>query len=520
MAIRPKASSGKTRHLVLVLGDQLDGESAAFDGFDRDLDAVLQMEVREEAAYIPQHKKRIAFFFASMRHFRDEQHARGRRTIYSALDDPANRGSFAEEIQRRFEELKPERIVAAEPGDWRVRDVLAKAGLPIEIREDRHFLCSTPAFEAFSASHKRPILETFYRFMRKRLGILLEPDGSPQGGAWNFDADNRETLSRKSAPEIPAPLRFEPDKIVRDVLKMTAREFPDSPGRLDGFDMPVTRNQSLAALDDFARHRLPHFGRYQDAMLGGEPFLFHSLLSGPLNLHRLTPREVADAVLANPAGAPLNAVEGYIRQIIGWREFVRGIYWRHMPDYAERNALQADLPVPAFFWTGETDMRCLSEAIRHTIDHAYAHHIERLMVLGLFCLLLGVRPYDVHRWHMSMFWDAIDWVSLPNTLGMSQHGDGGIVGTKPYAASGNYINRMSDHCRSCRYNPGRATGDDACPFTTLYWDFLDRHKARFVKNMRMKYPYLNLARKDEGELRRIRQQADALKTSLTAQSFL
>lgn len=229
---------------------------------------------------------------------------------------------------------------------------------------------------------------------------------------------------------------------------------------------------------------------------------------------------MVDAVVANPAGAPLSSVEGFVRQVIGWREFVRGIYWRFMPAYAQENALEADLPMPRFYWTGETDMRCLAEATRHTIDHAYAHHIERLMVLGLFCLLLGVRPYDVHRWHMSMFWDAIDWVSLPNALGMSQHGDGGLIGTKPYAAAGNYINKMSNYCRHCRYDPHKPVGDDACPFTTLYWDFLARHKQRFSRNPRMRYPYMNLARKDARELDMIRRRAGTLRARMTAETFL
>jgi deoxyribodipyrimidine photolyase-related protein len=244
-------------------------------------------------------------------------------------------------------------------------------------------------------------------------------------------------------------------------------------------------------------------------MRSGQPFLYHAVLSGPLNLHQLRPLEVVQSALQNTT-APLNALEGFTRQIIGWREFVRGIYWQRMPHYAEANALDAELPMPKFYWTGETDMRCLAEAIGHTIDHAYAHHIERLMVLGLFAMLLGVRPYDVHRWHMSMFWDAVDWVSLPNTLGMSQHGDGGIVGTKPYAASGNYIHRMSDHCRQCRFDPKKSIGEDACPFTTLYWNFLDKHRHRFAANGRMKNQYANLARKDAGELRTIRRQAASI----------
>lgn len=508
------------RHLVIVLGDQLDAESAAFDGFDPKQDAILQMEVREEASYVPQHKRRLAFFFAAMRHFRDEQRAAGRQVHYAELDDPANRGSFATEINRWVQALQPTRIIVLQPGDRRVQAQFGSLDLPIEIRADRHFLCDEASFAEFAERHPTLVLEQFYRFMRRRLNILIDPNGNPTGGAWNFDEQNRAPLSRKAPPPIPREKNFAPDQITRDVLQLVEREFPDNPGRLDGFDLPVTRNQALQALNDFVERRLDNFGRYQDAMQTGEPILFHSFLSGPLNLHLLRTREVVDAVLANPFDAPINSVEGFLRQVIGWREFVRGVYWRFMPDYAERNALGAELPVPRFYWTGETDMRCLAEAIRHTIDHAYAHHIERLMVLGLFCLLLGVRPYDVHRWHMSMFWDAIDWVSLPNTLGMSQYGDGGLIGTKPYVATGAYINKMSNSCRHCRYNPSKSVGEDACPFTTLYWDFLARHQALFANNQRMKFQYANLARKDPGELTMIRARAEALKVRLTAETFL
>jgi deoxyribodipyrimidine photolyase-related protein len=358
------------------------------------------------------------------------------------------------------------------------------------------------------------MLETFYRMMRRRHGILMDAQSKPVGGAWNFDAENRVAFGRNGPPLHQPMAGFSPDPVTREVMAMVEREFAGNPGKLDAFDLPVTRQQGLAALADFVEHRLPLFGRYQDAMQTGQAFLFHSHLAGLLNLHLLDPREVIAQVLENPANAPLNAIEGFVRQVIGWREFVRGIYWRRMPGYAELNALDADLAVPAFYWTGETEMRCLEEAIGHTIDHAYAHHIERLMVLGLFCLLLGVRPYAVHEWHMSMFWDAIDWVSLPNTLGMSQYGDGGITGTKPYAASGSYINRMSDHCRHCRYDPGKASGDTACPFTTLYWDFLARHASRFSRNPRMNQQYANLRRKDDAEMKTIRAAADRLKARL------
>jgi deoxyribodipyrimidine photolyase-related protein len=507
------------RTLVLVLGDQLDGASAAFDGFDDARDAILQMEVRAEATYIPQHRLRIAYFFSAMRHFRDAQRAAGRVVHYVALDEPGNCGAFAGELRRQVGLLRPQRVVVLEPGDWRVRAALAGAGVPIEFRQDRHFLCPLAVFEGFVAEHRRPVLETFYRFMRRRLGVLIDDAGAPVGGAWNFDRDNRERLGR-DAPAAPAPLGFAADAVSTEVVALVRRAFPDAPGRLEQFDLPVTPAHADRLLAEFVERRLPLFGRYQDAMRHGAPFLFHSRLSGPLNLHLIAPERVVAAVLANPAGAPLNAVEGYVRQVIGWREFVRGIYWHLMPDYAERNALEAELPMPAFYWTGETDLACLADAIGHTLEHAYAHHIERLMVLGLFALLLGVRPYDVHQWHMSMFWDAVDWVSLPNTLGMGQHGDGGIVGTKPYVASGAYIDRMSDHCRRCRYDPKRAVGEDACPFTTLYWDFLARHRARFAGNRRMGPMFANLDRKEAGEVRMIRLRAETIRARAVAQRFL
>lgn len=504
--------AAKVRHLVLVLGDQLDATSAAFDGFDPAEDVVLQMEVGEEATYIPQHRMRLAYFFSAMRHFREELIARGYRTHYIAIDAPENTGSFASEIVRLQRELGPDKTIVLEPGDWRVAAALGN--MPsIEVRKDTSFLCSKAEFVDFCREHPTPHMETFYRHMRRSTGILMDGQDRPAGGEWNFDTQNRKAFGRKR-PIIPRRPGFAPDEITKDVIRTVAKRFPDSPGKLDGFNLPVTRAQALEALNDFVQERLPRFGEYQDAMLGGQQLLYHSHLSGPLNMHMLAPREVLDAALGNPARAPLNSIEGFVRQILGWREFVRGIYWQHMPGYAEQNALQAELPMPAFYWTGDTEMRCLADAIGHTIDLAYAHHIERLMVLGLFAMLLGVRPYDVHRWHMSMFWDAIDWVSLPNTLGMSQYGDGGIMGTKPYAASGNYIDRMSDHCRTCRYDPKQAVGPDACPFTTLYWAFLDKHRGRFKSNRRMRNQYTNLDRRDHSEIQMIRRQADAIAGSL------
>ncbi len=512
------------RNLILVLGDQLDARSAAFDGFDRAQDAVLQMEVREEAENPPQNRVRLVFFFAAMRHFRDALREDGVTVLYSAIDDAKNAGSFAGEIRRVVRAARPKRLIVLEPGDYRVRENLVATAralrLPMEIREDRHFLCDAAQFAEF-ADHAAPMLmENFYRGMRRRLGILVD-EGRPAGGAWNYDSENRAKLPRVGGPAISLPRRFAPDEVTREVIGTVARLYPDAPGVLDDFTLPVTRAQALALLDDFVEQRLPHFGRYQDAMRAGQPFLFHSLLSGPLNLHMLTPREVVDRVLAAYAAgaAPLNAVEGFVRQVIGWREYMRGVYWRMMPDLAGANALGAELPVPRFFWTGQTEMRCVRHAVRQLAEHAYAHHIQRLMVLGQLMLLLGVRPYDAHRWHMSMFWDAVDWVSLPNVVGMSQHADGGRIATKPYAASGAYINRMSDYCGKCRYDPRQAVGETACPFTTLYWDFLARHRPRLARNHRMGTMLRNLDGK-AADLPAIRARAAALKAEMTRETFL
>ncbi|MEO1225497.1 MAG: cryptochrome/photolyase family protein [Pseudomonadota bacterium] len=520
-----RALEPKARHLVLVLGDQLDARSAAFDDFDPKIDAVLMMEVADEATYIPQHRIRLALFFSAMRHFRRVLEERGFTVHYVTLEDEDNRDTFAAEIDRWVRLTRPERLVVAEPGDYRVEQAIRTAArtlsVPLDVRADRHFMCGPDTFRGHAEGRRSLRLETFYRDMRRRHDVLMAGN-DPEGGQWNFDKDNREAFGASGPGPIRAPQAFHPDATTREVMAMVERRFANSPGRLDGFDYPVTRVQASAALRDFVEHRLPSFGRYQDAMVSGQPYLYHARLSCVLNLHLLDPREAIEvAIDAYRAGhAPLNSVEGFVRQILGWREYVRGIYWLKMPAYADLNALDADLPMPALMWTGDTEMNCLRQAVGQLVDHAYAHHIQRLMVLGLFAMLLGVHPYEVHRWHMSMYADAIDWVSLPNVLGMSQYGDGGIVGSKPYAASGNYINKMSDYCADCRFDPKKATGDDACPFTTLYWNFLDRNRQRIAGVRHMGYQLKNLDRKDDAECRGIRRQADALKSDLTSDTYL
>ncbi len=520
-----QGQEARARHLVVVLGDQLNRDAAAFDGFDPEADAVLMMEVAEEASYIPQHKIRLTLFFSAMRHFRQDLGEKGFRVHYAGLEDRNNRGSFAEEIKRWVHKTRPDKLILTKPGDYRVEKAIVEAakslGCDLELRADRHFLCSLEDFRAHAKGRKSLRLETFYREVRRRHDVLMKGD-RPVGGQWNFDKDNRESFGAEGPGHIKAPRSFQCDDITREVMGMVERRFPDSPGKLDGFDYPVTREQARAALRDFIEHRLCCFGTYQDAMVTGQPYLYHARLSCVLNLHLLDPRDaITAAVEAYEAdAAPINAVEGFVRQILGWREFIRGVYWLKMPDYATLNALDAELPMPAFLWTGETEMNCVRQCVGQLVDHAYAHHIQRLMVLGLFAMLLGVKPYEVHRWHMSMYADAVDWVSLPNVLGMSQYADGGIVGSKPYAASGNYIDRMSDYCTGCRYDPKKATGDGACPFTTLYWDFLSRNRQRIQGNRRMGFQLKNLDRKNDAERRAIRRQAEALKSDLTAETYL
>lgn len=508
------------RHLVLILGDQLDEASAAFDGFDARQDAVWLAEVGGEARYVWSHQARIALFFSAMRHFRDQLLERGWRVFYRQIDDPSNSGTLAAELVRSLRELQPQRVIVVEPGEWRVAQDLRAAtqthGTPLEIRADRHFFCSTEEFRKYAGDRRQLRLEFFYRNLRRRTGVLMQDD-HPLGGQWNFDRDNRKSFPKSGPGFVPEPRCFPPDDITQEVLRLVARQFANHPGRLDRFDWPVTAVQAKQALADFIDHRLSLFGPYQDAMWTGQPWLYHSRLSAALNLKLLNPREVVSAALAAyPDRASLTSVEGFVRQILGWREYVRGIYWLDMPQYLERNALGASLPLPPFYWTAQTDMNCLQQVISQTLELGFAHHIQRLMVTGLFALLLGVHPKKVHEWYLAVYVDAVEWVELPNTLGMSQYADGGMMASKPYIATGQYIRRMSNYCAGCRYRPEKRIGPDACPFTTLYWDFLDRHQKLLRSNQRMTMQLRNLDRVPRRELPLIRRQADAVRSRCLA----
>jgi deoxyribodipyrimidine photolyase-related protein len=507
------------RHLVLVLGDQLNHDARAFSDFDPQLDAVWMAEVDEESTHVISAKQRTTLFLSAMRHFAAELRNKKHTVFYSAIDASHNAGTLAGELDRTIAKVKPKKLIMTAPGDWRVlqslRSVATQHSLTLDIRDDTHFFSTVRDFSQHAAGRKQLRLEFFYRELRKKTGILMD-GANPVGGKWNFDSENRSSFGKKGPGPLPEPMRFTPDEITQDVMRLVQHRFAHHPGSLDSFGWPVTREQALQALEAFITHRLPHFGLYQDAMWEGEVWLYHSHLSSSLNLKLLNPREVLDAATtAYQKGlAPLEAVEGFVRQILGWREYVRGIYWTNMPGYLKLNAANAHAQLPDFYWTGQTDMACLRDAIHQTLTHGYAHHIQRLMVTGLYALLLGVSPKEVHAWYLGVYVDAVEWVELPNTLGMSQFADHGLMASKPYVASGKYIDRMSNHCKNCIYKPAESTGQTACPVTTLYWDYLHRHANDLAKNPRMVMQLKNLNRLSAETMSRITEQAEKIRASV------
>lgn len=517
-----KKSAKPVRRLVFVLGDQLNRDSAVFDGHDPQLDMVFMAEVAHESTKVKSHKARTTLFLSAMRHFRDSLLNDKFRVDYLEIDQAAGTATLGAALSEAIDRHRPAEIVVCEPGEhaveMEIREAAQTKGASLRIDPDRHFLTSKDDFKAFAKGRKALRLEHFYRPLRAKLGILMD-GAQPAGGQWNYDHDNRGSFGKAGPGLLPAPVSFSPDRLTRKVMDSVESMFAGHPGDLSQFDWPVTRDQALEALEDFVAHRLPLFGQYQDAMWQGQPWLYHSRLSAALNLKLLNPMEVArKAEEAYRSGAaPLSSVEGFVRQIVGWREYVRGIYWMHMPGYLALNRLGANLPLPGFYWTGKTDMACLADAIGQTLRLGYAHHIQRLMVTGLFAMLLGVNPKMVHEWYLAVYVDAVEWVELPNTLGMSQYGDGGVMASKPYAASGKYIERMGNHCRQCRFDPGVATGPKACPFTTLYWDFVDRHRDLIAGNPRMLMQVKNLDGKGGEEIRGIRDGAKRIRLEMAGE---
>jgi len=514
----PAGGAGGPR-LVLVLGDQLDPASPLLAELDPARDRVVMAEVEAEVRRYPNHKQRVALFLAAMRHFAGRLAARGIPLDYQRLDDEDAAPGLPEVLRRAVTRHRPQRVALLRPGSYdllrQIREEADRLGVPLEIREDPHFLATPEEFAEWAGGRKNLVMEHFYRRMRRRYGVLLDGD-RPAGGRWNFDEENREAFSR--APEVAEPLAFSPDPVTREVLALVERRLGDLPGSLASFDWPVTPEDAERAARDFFEHRLAEFGRYQDAMWHGRAYLFHSRLSPSLNLKLLDPRRlIAEAERGYREGrAPLAAVEGFVRQILGWREYVRGVYWWRMPQYAEANALEAREPLPPLFWSGETEMVCLREVVGQLLERGYAHHIQRLMVTGLFAQLVGVEPRAVQDWFMALYVDSVEWVTLPNVVGMSQHADGGLLASKPYVATGRYVERQSDYCRRCRFDPAQSIGDGACPFTTLYWDFLSRHREHLSGNRRMLFQLRNLQRKSAAERRRISEAAERTRERLRA----
>ena len=519
----------KTRHLVFLLGDQLDANSSAFEGFDPALDRVLMVEAFEESTHVWSHKIRTTLFLSAMRHFAESLKVRGWQVDYRALDSHGDK-TLADGLLAAIVQHQPQAVIGVEPGDLRVRQQIEHAvqaaiksgadcarilsskllkdhknesetnvsGLFLSWREDKHFLCSLPQFRKWAGKSANLRMEFFYRSMRKQYKVLVEGKASdePVGGQWNFDADNRKSFGKTGPQNVPNAIEYQPDAITKDVIQLVNTHFADHPGALGDFNWPVTREQALIALQDFIDHRLPQFGPHEDAMWTNLAFGWHSLLSSSLNLKLINPLEVVSAAEAayKKHGLDLASVEGFIRQILGWREFMRGVYLMDMPELKTANYYGHTNPLPKWYWTGDTHMNCMKQCIGQTLQNGYSHHIQRLMITGMFGVTAQISPQAICDWYLAVYVDAVEWVELPNTAGMALFANGGRFTSKPYVASGAYVKRMSNYCSGCKYEPDTRVGTNACPMTTLYWNFLDKHESSFAANPRTALMVKNLQR--------------------------
>lgn len=501
--------------LILILGDQLSHSLTALMAGVKETDVVVMAEVMGEAQYVPHHPKKIAFLFAAMRKFADALRADGWNVRYSKLDDEDNPQTINGVLLQRAQEVGAGDVVTTQAAEWRVIKHLQELPLNVQVLPDDRFIATHREFEDWAEGRKALRMEYFYRDMRRKTGLMMDGD-KPAGGQWNFDHDNR-----KPAPgsvEYSGPMRFEPDATTQEVLDLVGEKFGSNFGSLEDFWFATDQRQARRHLTHWVKGGLPKFGDFQDAMMGDERFLYHAIVGLYINTGLLDPLEVCQAVEeAWKAGdVPINSAEGFIRQIIGWREYVRGIYFLEGPDYTARNALGHQRDLPWLYWGGKTWMRCLEKSVEQTREEAYAHHIQRLMVTGNFALLAGVDPAQVHEWYLAVYADAYEWVEAPNTIGMSQFADGGIIASKPYISSGNYIDKMSDYCKECSYKVKDKTGPDACPFNLLYWHFLDRHRDRFEGNHRMGNMYRVWDRMAEDKRQTVLADADAFLAKLDA----
>ena len=503
--------------LRVILGDQLTDSISSLSNCDKSEDIVLISELIDEATFIPHHKKKLVFIFSAMRHFALDLKNNGFNVIYNKLNDSDNTGSLTGEISRLMKNQSFEKIVITSPSEFRVLKEIEllskKIDIPVDILIDDRFFVELEDFKQWALNKKQLRMENFYREQRKKNSILM-CGTNPVGGQWNFDSDNRKPFN--SDLKIPAPFINSPDEITKEVMEMVSNFFPKHFGDIEPFNFAVNRHQALNALKLFLEDRLLYFGDFQDAMLQEEPWMFHSHISFYLNCGLLLPKECVHEAqkLFYEGKAPLNSVEGFIRQILGWREFLRGIYWLKMPEYLENNFFEVTRNLPQMYWTGETKMNCLSQCVNETKKNAYAHHIQRLMVLGNFALITGIDPKQVNHWFYVVYADAYEWVELPNVSGMILFADGGLVATKPYASTGSYINKMSNYCENCEYKVSIKNGTEACPFNYLYWDFLDRNREKLSSNFRMTMMYKTYDRMDESKKTKIREDTEIFLKSI------
>ena len=527
------------RHLIFILGDQLDEASSAFEGFDPAQDVVLMVEALEESTHVWSHKVRTTLFLSAMRHFAQTIAERGWTVDYRAIDTHGD-ATLASGLTAAIAQHRPQAVIGVEPGDLRVRGQVEDAikliaaqpittvttGIkhaqttekspktPLEWREDKHFLCSVPQFRQWAGASSSLRMEFFYRKMRKQYRVLVEgpANDEPVGGQWNFDADNRKSFGKAGPQNVPRAVPYPLDAITKTVISLVNQRFADHPGDLAAFNWPVTRAQALVALKSFIDDRLPAFGPHEDAMWTQLDFGWHSLLSSSLNLKLISPLEVIVAAEAayQKHGLDLASVEGFIRQILGWREFMRGVYFLDMPGLKTANHYGHTNALPAWYWTGDTRMNCMKQSIGQTLKNGYSHHIQRLMITGMFGVTAQISPQALCDWYLAVYVDAVEWAELPNVAGMALFANGGRFTSKPYVASGAYVKRMSNYCTGCAYKPDDRVGPSACPMTTLYWNFLDQHEANFAGNPRTALMVKNLQRMTPEVRQEVRERASQM----------
>jgi deoxyribodipyrimidine photolyase-related protein len=504
--------------LILVLGDQLTETLPAIANAVKSEDTILMAEVREEATYVKHHKKKIAFLFSAMRHFAKALRDDNFNVNYVRYSEKNNQGDLLAQVKHELNGNDFDEVKVTMPGEYRLLKSMEQwenvLGIPVSICDDNRFFSSPQEFTDWAEGKKQLRMEFFYREMRRKHNVLMEGK-NPIGGKWNYDAQNREAMPETQ--RVPKHSTFEIDDITSKVIELVKSEFSDHFGDTNNFHFAVTRKDALSVLNTFIEERLPNFGQYQDAMVEGKPWLYHSHIAFYLNCGLLTPKEAIHATeQAYHAGqVPLNSAEGFIRQILGWREYVRGFYWHFMPNLKTDNYFNNSRALPSFFWDAQTNMNCMRQCIKETQQNAYAHHIQRLMVIGNFSLLTELSPEEVQAWYLLVYADAYEWVELPNVAGMILYSDGGNLASKPYVASGSYINKMSNYCKNCGYQVSKKTGPKACPFNYLYWHFIDKHKEKLSNNHRMAMIYKTYGRMKEENIETMKQDASTFLTKLT-----